>query len=113
MTRVRNIGALTDGLQYSPLDLGTVVGDGAVGIVVAGGEARMSGQSGANCIKIGLPGKSIPRDYFQEKRSSCRPILRISVPGRSIFIQFVPGNILRGHHDDVRLLDGGRAPALL
>ena len=92
MTRVRNIGALTDGLQYSPLDLGTVVGDGAVGIVVAGGEARMSGQSGANCIKIGLPGKSIPRDYFQEKRTSRRPflLLKISFPGRPIFIQLVP-----------------------
>ena len=44
---------------------------------------------GGNCIKIGLPGKLILRDYFQENR---RPflLLRISFPGRAIFIQFIP-----------------------
>ena len=33
------------------------------------------------------------RDYFQENRTSPRPflLLRISFPGRPIFIQFVPG----------------------
>ena len=38
---------------------------------------------GGNCIKIGLPGKLILRDYFQENR---RPflLLRISFPGRPI-----------------------------
>ena len=49
-------------------------------------------RSGANCIKIGLPGKSILGDYFQENRSLGRSflLLRISFPGRPIFIQFVP-----------------------
>ena len=44
-------------------------------------------------MKIGLPGKSILRDYFQEKRTSRRPFLflRISFPGKPISIQFVPG----------------------
>ena len=43
-------------------------------------------------MKIGLPGKSILGDYFQEKRTSRRHflLLRISFPGRPIFIQFVP-----------------------
>ena len=43
--------------------------------------------------KIGLPGKLILRYYFQENRSSRRPflLLRISFPGRPIFIQLVPG----------------------
>ena len=49
-----------------------------------------------NCIKIGLPGKSILRDYFQENRyrSSGRPfpLLRISFPGRPISIQLVPAS---------------------
>merc|ERR1712037_740228 len=42
--------------------------------------------------EIDLPGKSILRDYFQENRTSRRPflLLRISFPGRPIFIQFVP-----------------------
>ena len=46
-----------------------------------------------NCIKICLPGKSILRDYFQENRTSRRPflLLRISFPGRPIFIQLPPG----------------------
>ena len=44
---------------------------------------------GGNCIKRGLPGKSILGDYFQENRTSRRPflLLRISFPGRPIFIQ--------------------------
>ena len=49
-----------------------------------------------NCIKIGLPGKSILRDYFQENRTSRRSflLLRISFPGRPIFIQLPPGWLL-------------------
>ena len=49
-------------------------------------------ESGMNCIKIGLPGKSILRYYFQENRTSRRPflLLKISFPGRPILIQFVP-----------------------
>ena len=49
--------------------------------------------AGGNCIKIGLPGKLILRDYFQENRTSRRPFLlpRISFPGISICIQFAPG----------------------
>ena len=45
-----------------------------------------------NCIKIGLPGKFILRDYFQENSTSQRPflLLRISFLGRHIFIQFIP-----------------------
>ena len=43
-----------------------------------------------NCIKIGLPGKSILRHYFQENRTSGRPFLLLSFPGRPIFIQFIP-----------------------
>ena len=49
---------------------------------------------GANCIIIGLPGKLILRDYFQENGTSRRRpllLLRISFPGRPIFIQFIPG----------------------
>ena len=42
--------------------------------------------------KIGLPGKSIFGDYLQENRTSRRPflLLRISFPGRPLFIQFIP-----------------------
>ena len=42
--------------------------------------------------KICLPGKSILRDYFQENMTSRRPflLLRISLPGRHIFIQLPP-----------------------
>ena len=49
-----------------------------------------------NCIKIGFPGKSILRDYFQENRTSPRPslLLRICFPGRPIFIQFVPDQLV-------------------
>ena len=42
MTLRSILGALTDGLQHSALDLGTVVDDGAVRIVVAGGDPRTS-----------------------------------------------------------------------
>ena len=50
--------------------------------------------AGGNCIKISLPGKSILRGYFQDNRTSWRPflLLRISFPGRPIFIQFIPGD---------------------
>ena len=59
-----------------------------------------------NCIKIGLPGKLIPRDYFQENRTSRRPfpLLRISFPGRPIFIQLVPVVL---EEDLVRVADVG------
>ena len=42
--------------------------------------------------KIGLPGKSILEDYFQENMTSRKPflLLRISFPGRPIFIQLPP-----------------------
>ena len=44
------------------------------------------------CIKIGLPGKSILRDYFQENMTSRRPflLLIINFPGRLIFTQSFP-----------------------
>ena len=40
-----------------------------------------------NCIKIGLPGKLILRDYLHENMTSQRPffLLRIRFPGRPIF----------------------------
>ena len=36
---------------------------------------------GGNCIKIGLPGKSIFRDYFQENITSRRPFLLLRIRG--------------------------------
>ena len=53
-------------------------------------------QPGTNCTKIGLPGKLILGNYFQENMTSQRPflLLKISFPGRPIFIQLPPG-----HHD--------------
>ena len=50
---------------------------------------------GTNCIKISLPGKSILGDYFQENMTSRGPflLLRISFPGRPIFIQLPPGHL--------------------
>ena len=53
---------------------------------------------GGNCIKIGLPGKSILGDYFLENRTSQRPflLLRISFPGRPIFLQSVPVGVFEG-----------------
>ena len=71
-------------------------------------------KTGGSCIKIGLTGKSILGDYFQEKGTSRRPFLslRTSFPGRPIFIQFVPEVVpaedpggRRGGHD----LAGGGA----
>ena len=64
-------------------------------VVVAADAARVaSGGPGGNCIKIGLPGKLILGDYFQENRTSRRPflLLRIRFPGRPIFIQLPPGS---------------------
>ena len=47
--------------------------------------------AGGNCVKIGLAGNSILRENFQENMTPQRPflLLRISFPGRPIFIQFV------------------------
>ena len=55
--------------------------------------ASFSGLAWRQLYKIGLPLKSILRDYFQENRTSQRPflLLRISFPGRPIFRQFIPG----------------------
>ena len=52
--------------------------------------------------KIGLPGKSILGDYFEENKTSRSPflLLRISFPGRPIFIQFIP---------DLEVLGAGEA----
>ena len=63
--------------------------------------------------KIGLPGKLILGDYFQENMTSRRPflLLRISFLGRPIVIQFIPADDLvaheqhdldEGHHDELR-----------
>ena len=64
--------------------------------------------------KIGLPGKYILGDYFQENRTSREPflLLRISFPGRPIFIQLPPAQQARhpqrrrrqarGHVEDAR-----------
>ena len=62
---------------------------------VDGRQRQHRDHPGGNCIKIGLPGKSILRDYFQENRTSRRPFLlqRISFPGRPIFIQLPPVDI--------------------
>ena len=50
------------------------------------------GGSRDQLYKIGLPGKSILGEYFQEDRTFRRPflLLRISFPGRPIFIQLPP-----------------------
>ena len=55
-------------------------------------ELKFSHVTGTNSIKIGLPGKSILGDYFQENMTSRRPflLLRICFPGRPIFIQLPP-----------------------
>ena len=47
---------------------------------------------GANCIKIGLPGKIDSRRLFPREKDFQRPFLlvRIRFPGRPIFIQLVP-----------------------
>ena len=41
----------------------------------AGQQRPQRPKPGMNCIKIGLPGKSILRDYFQENMTSQRPFL--------------------------------------
>ena len=48
--------------------------------------------------KIGLPGKLILKDCFQENMTCRIPflLLRISFPGRTIFIQFIP--VFLGKH---------------
>ena len=53
------------------------------------------GVPGGNCIKIGLPGKSILGYYFQENGTSQRPflLLKISFPERHIFIQLPPEDL--------------------
>ena len=69
------------------------------------------GGAGGDCIKIGLQGKSILRDYFQENRTSQRPflLLRISFPGRPIYIQFVPESFPGGTGPACGALPGGAA----
>ena len=54
--------------------------------------------AGMNCLKIVLPGKSILGDYFQENGTSRIPflLLRISFPGRPIFIQLPPDIMIDG-----------------
>ena len=51
------------------------------------------GPPGGKCITMGLPGKLILRDFFQENETSRRPflLLGISFPKRPIFIQLPPG----------------------
>ena len=80
--------------------------DGPV-VLVGGSRPRAAVyDSGGNCIKIGLPGKWIFRDYFHDNITSQRPFLflRISFPGRSIFIKFIPVCELAG----IRGGGGGR-----
>ena len=71
--------------------------------------------SGGNCIKVCLPGKSILRDYFQENRISRQPflLLRISFPGRPIFIQFIPGGHGGRGVGSVVIWKTGRVPELI
>ena len=66
-------------------------------------------RAGGNCIKIGLPGKLILRDYFLENRTSRRPflLLRIRFRGRPIFIQLVPGALVGVDGAEVEDVDGG------
>ena len=54
-------------------------------------KAELLKRTGMNCIKIGLAGKSILRDYFQENMTSRKPflLLKICFPGRPIFKQLV------------------------
>ena len=63
-------------------------------------------QPGGNCIKIGLPGKSILGYYFQENRTSPRPFLLLSFLGRPIFIQFIPAPARRPLHLQAERLAG-------
>ena len=84
------------------------------GVVLPGGGRCPDGHGehpGGNCIKMGLPRQSILGDYFQENRTSRRPflLLRISFPGRPIFIQFIPGDAdgVRGRHGEDVLHEEG------
>ena len=56
-------------VMNSSLDDALAVDEQVVGLEVAVEDPA------GNCIKIGLPGKWILGDYFQEKRSSGSPIL--------------------------------------
>ena len=74
------------------------------------------GGPGGNCVKIGLLGKSILGDYFQGNRTSQRPflLLRISFPGRPIFIHFIPGTPRARSRPPLRVPpgEGGSVPAI-
>ena len=89
--------------------IAAVLEEAVVGRAEAGERRVRRAKPVANCIKIGLPGKSIFRDYFQENRTSVRPflLLRISFPGRPIFILFIPAQV-RVHRGG-RGGGGGRA----
>ena len=59
-----------------------------------GARSSPSSPSRDQLYKIGLPGKSIIRDYFRENRTSRRPflLLRISCPGRPILYNCLQRN---------------------
>ena len=65
-------------------------------------------------MKIGLPGKLILRDYFQEKRTSRRPflLLRIDFPGIPILYNWLQGKVLIGVGKLLRLYDLGKKKLL-
>ena len=56
---------------------------------------------------MGLPGKSILGDYFEENRTSRRPflLLRIRFPGRPIFIQLPPATCHFQNHVNTEYAD--------
>ena len=60
---------------------------------------RRSSRTGGNCIRIGLPGKSILGDYSQENRTSRRPFLLLQFSGKTPFyticLQALPVSLLR------------------
>ena len=66
-----------------------------------------------DCIKMGLPGKLILGDCFQENRTSRRPfpLLRISFPGRPTFLYNSSLEGAAGHGladvDEAHPADGG------
>ena len=59
-------------------------------------------------MKMGLPGKLILGDYFQGNRTSRSPFLlmRICLPGRPIFIQFIQGLLDGEGHEQRAQLQG-------
>ena len=80
--------------RCAPIPVSGHTGDLSLSLACSTGlPCACTSSPGADCIKIGLPGKFILRDYFQENRTSGRTflLLRISFTGRPIFIQFVPG----------------------